>query len=90
MPRTFYDAFDIQRGGMKEMFGADVWACGVRAVTKGHFIGKAKGDPWIMPGLFLVNGAQILWQHDFKHAGDHPDFAAITDLPLLQKPVQAR
>ena len=84
MPRTFYDAFDIQRGGWKEMFGRDVWACGARAVRKGHMVGKPVGDPWILPGLFLVNGEQILWQHDFAHAGDHPDFAALSGLPAWQ------
>ena len=84
LPRNFYDAFDIQRGGMKEMFGREVWACGVRAARKGHLIGKPKGDPWVMPGLFLVQGAQILWQHDFAHAGDHPDFAALPRLPEWQ------
>ncbi len=82
MPRTFYNAFDIQRGGMREMFGPGVWACGVRASSKGHTIGKPVGDPWIMPGLFLVEGTNILWHHDFKHAGDHPDFAKISQLSM--------
>jgi hypothetical protein len=80
-PLTFYSAFGIERGGWREMFGADVWACGVRATVKGHTIGKPVGDPWIMPGLFLVapSGA-VLWQHDFGHAGDHPDFGRIPAL----------
>ncbi len=85
LPRVFYDSFGIRRGGMKEMFGPDVWACGLRAARKGHFIGTPVGDPWIMPGLFLVQGEQILWQHDYQHAGDHPDFAALSNLPVLQK-----
>lgn len=81
MPRKFYTAFDIQRGGLKEMFGAGVWACGVRASTKGHTIGAPVGDPWVMPGLFLIDpvSGQSLWQHDFAHAGDHPDWAKIPE-----------
>lgn len=77
LAQTFYQAFGIQRGGMREMFGADVWACGVRAVAKGSFIGAPVGDPWMMPGLFLVREQQIVWHHQFRHAGDHPDFAQI-------------
>ena len=70
---------------MKEMFGPEVWACGVRAARKGHFIGAPVGDPWIMPGLFLVQEEHILWQHDYRHAGDHPDFAGVGRLPILRE-----
>jgi hypothetical protein len=39
-----------------------------------------------MPGLFLVSGDTILWKHDFRHAGDHPDFLKIADhLPTRAK-----
>ncbi|MEM7802803.1 MAG: AhpC/TSA family protein [Chloroflexota bacterium] len=78
MPRKFYNAFGIERGGMKEMFGGGVWACGARAAAKGHTIGAPVGDPWVMPGLFLINeDGQIQWQHDFAHAGDHPDWKTL-------------
>lgn len=79
-PRTFYHAFGIQRGGMWEMLGPEVWACGLRAASKGNTGGFPVGDPWVMPGLFLVAGDTILWQHTFRHAGDHPDFASIPTL----------
>lgn len=80
LPKNFYDGFGLERGGVGEMFGARVWACGVRAAAKGHFIGAPVGDPWTMPGVFLVRGADVLWQHDFAHAGDHPDWASIPAL----------
>lgn len=80
MPQTFYRAFKIRRGGLKEMFGPEVWVCGVRASRKGNSIGAPIGDPWLMPGLFLVQGDSILWQHDFRHAGDHPDFGQIPQI----------
>lgn len=72
LPKVFYNGFGLERGGVKEMFGAEVWACGVRAALKGHFIGAPVGDPWTMPGIFLAHQQQIVWQHRFKHAGDHP------------------
>jgi hypothetical protein len=91
LPKVFYDGFGLQQGGMKEMFGAEVWACGIRAALKGHFIGAPIGDPWVMPGLFLVHHHRIVWQHDFSHAGDHPDWTSLPKqfLPLLQTTVSA-
>lgn len=74
-PLFFYRAFGVGRGGWREMFGPEVWACGLRAVGKGHFIGLPVGDPFVMPGAFLVSSSgDVLWRHDFKHAGDHPDW----------------
>jgi hypothetical protein len=32
-----------------------------------------------MPGVFLVEDGRVVWQHDYRHAGDHPDFAAIVN-----------
>ena len=72
-----YRAFGLGRGGIREMLGPGVWAAGLRAVLKGNLGGRPVGDVWTMPGLFLVRGEAILWEHRFRHAGDHPDFAKI-------------
>jgi hypothetical protein len=80
--KTFYDGLKLGHGTFAQMFGPRVWACGIRATVKGNTIGnpvaKPVGDPWTMPGVFLVDttGA-ILWQHTFQHAGDHPDWQRI-------------
>jgi hypothetical protein len=79
-PRRLYAAFGIGQGGKRQMFGPGVWLAGARAALKGHAGGEAAGDPWTMPGLFLVKGHAILWRHAFRHAGDHPDFARIPDV----------
>ncbi|NOK57422.1 MAG: hypothetical protein GFH27_549309n157 [Chloroflexi bacterium AL-W] len=70
----FYRAFGLARGGLREMFGPEVWLRGAEAALKGHSIGTPVGDPWIMPGAFLIYQHTILWQHTFRHAGDHPDW----------------
>ena len=76
-PKRFYAAFGIGQGSAREMFGPGVWVAGARAVLKGNTAGKIIGDPWTMPGLFLVERDTILWRYTFRHAGDHPDFARI-------------
>lgn len=76
-PLTFYRGFGIERGGLGDMFGPEVWACGLRAARKGHFIGRPIGDPWVMPGAFLVStSGAVRKAHNFAHAGDHPDWIA--------------
>jgi hypothetical protein len=63
---------------MGQTFGIQVWTCHFRAFKKGNFIGKPIGDPWIMPGAFLVQGGEILWRHHFRHQGDSPDWTTAT------------
>ena len=75
--RRFYEAFGVKQGSVGQMFGPATVACGIRATLKGNFARKPIGDPWTMPGLFLVRGTEVVWQHPFANAGDHPDFALL-------------
>ena len=73
-----YRAFGLEKGTPAQMMNLSVIACSVRAIGKGNIPGKPVGDPLQMPGLFLVQGRRVLWQRDYKHAGDSPVWA---DLP---------
>lgn len=74
---VLFDAFGLRRGRARELFGPAVWLRGLRAMIKGHFVGRPKGDALRMPGAYLVSGSRILWRHRARHAGDLPDLAAI-------------
>ena len=50
---------------------------GVQAALRGYGVGKPVGDVWRMPGAFLVDRGAIVWAHEPKHAGDHPDLAEV-------------
>ncbi|MFN8498951.1 MAG: peroxiredoxin-like family protein [Anaerolineae bacterium] len=78
--RDLYRAFGIQRGGMMQMVGPSVWACGIRAASKGNFIGKPMGDPQLLPGAFLVQHGRIVWAYRARHAGDNPNWAKVPQL----------
>jgi AhpC/TSA antioxidant enzyme len=83
--KSLYQAMGLGKGSIYQMFGPSVWACGVRASLKGNFIGKPVGDPWTMPGVFVVDAVgTIRWQHTFDHAGDHPDWASIPSKVSLE------
>jgi len=73
----FYRAFGVERATLLQALGPAVWRAEWRARRKGHASGPSSGDIWRMPGVFLVRGAEILWRYEPRHAGDHPDFAAI-------------
>lgn len=75
--KIFYHAFEVQRGGWREFTHPRMLLATLRATGKGNFVGKTTSDPLMMPGAFLVYDEHILWQYDFKHAGDHPDFEAL-------------
>ncbi len=74
---SFYEAFGVARGSMLQMFGPGVVGAGMRAKRKGHSNGPRSGDIYRMPGAFLVEGDLVLWEHRYRHAGDHPDFGSI-------------
>lgn len=85
--RALFTAMELGRGTVYQMFGPAVWACHVRASFKGNFFGKFVGDPWIMPGVFVVDrSSRIVWQHEFRHQGDHPNWAKIPS--LLSPPIE--
>jgi hypothetical protein len=57
-----------------------LWQAERRARAKGLESGERSGDIWRMPGVFLVVGARVIWSHEFRHAGDHPDWDRIPSL----------
>lgn len=75
-----YAAFGVRRGGVRQMFGPRVIACGARATLAGHRAARVIGDPWTLPRVVAVRDRAVIWEHDGRHAGDHPDVAAIPAL----------
>lgn len=75
--RLFFDAFGCRRATFRQLFGARALAASLRALRKGNGIGKPVGDPVVMPGALLLRGEQVVWEHDFEHAGDHPDWSEV-------------
>ena len=72
--------FGIERGSIGQLASFGAIGCAVRAAVKGNRGGLVVGDPKLMPGLFAFDGDRLIWQHDFRNVGDHPDFDAIPAL----------
>ena len=73
----FYEAFGVERMGWLDLLRPALWQAERRAKAKGFSQGERSGDIWRLPGVFLVRRDRIVWTHEFRHAGDLPDFGAI-------------
>lgn len=74
---VLYDAFGLQMGGFRALFGMKVWWRGFWAWMSGHGIGPLAGNGFRMPGVFLIHRGNIL--RSFKHltAADRPDYVEL-------------
>lgn len=79
-PLRFYEAFRVERGSLVQTLGPAVWRARRRARDAGVAQGERVGDVWMMPGLFWVEGGRVRWRHDYRHAGDAPDYGALPAL----------
>ncbi len=79
-----YNAYGLSRGNMANIFSPNVFARGFQAVLHGHFVGMPKGDPFQMPGIFIVDRQGIvLHAHRSKDMSDTPPNSILFD--ALQK-----
>jgi hypothetical protein len=76
--QVLHRAFEVPRGGWREMFGPRSWIAGARVTLRGKFIGAKVGNGWTLPVWTVVDGDQVLWRWVGSHAGDRPD---LTDIP---------
>jgi hypothetical protein len=75
--RVFYRAFGVGKGSLWQLIQPKVWLAGIQAFREGFRQGKTTSDAEQMPGMFLVSGGRVAWSHEYSHAGDRPDLAAI-------------
>jgi peroxiredoxin len=77
-----YKTYGLARGSAAQMFGPAVWLQGALVTVEGSFdglpLGKPVGDPWQMPGVFVIGtDGKIRLAYYSKHAGDYPTDVAL-------------
>ncbi len=77
-----YKLYGLGRGNAQQVFGPAVWLRAAQVTTDGTFdglpIGKPVGDPFQMPGVFVIDtDGRVRMAYYSKHAGDYPDDAAL-------------
>ena len=81
--KVLFAGLGRRRGSLLQLFGPRVFGEAWRAWRKGHAVGRPAGDPLVMPGVMVVDGAEVLWEHPFRDVGDHPEVARIPRLAGL-------
>lgn len=78
--KRLYRAFGLERGTVGQVMGLRAIIRGaVTALFKGYGFGRVQGDPFQMPGVFLLYRGRIL--KDFRHAysSDRPPYESFGD-----------
>jgi hypothetical protein len=73
--QQLYQAFELNRGSLWQLFGPKVWLGGLRAMS--HGVGKLAGDGFQMPGAFVVRNGEIVKAFRHRSAADRPDYCEL-------------
>lgn len=70
--KELYGHFGLGRGTPGQMFGPRMFLRGFGAVLRGHWVGMPIGDPWQMPGIFVIQpGGEVSWEYRSSDAADN-------------------
>ena len=75
--KVLYQAFELKRGSLWQLLGASVWARGIKAFIAGHGIGRVQGDPFQLPGAFLLDNGKIVHAYHSSDSAGRPDYVAM-------------
>lgn len=75
--RRLYEAFELRRGSLGQLFNWRVWCRGITAILRGHGVGSLDGDGFQLPGVFLVHKRKIVQAFRHEYASDRPDYCSI-------------
>ncbi|MBM9577049.1 AhpC/TSA family protein [Leptospira sp. 201903070] len=79
----FYRSLGLKNANIVQLAGPEVLIGTARATFKGHFYGLPGKHSLQMPGVFLVVKDRIVWEHSYRHIGDHPDWRNLPGVTLL-------
>ena len=75
--RALYRGLGLRRGRLFQLMGPRVLWTWLKSTLSGHLPGRIKGDPFQLPGAFLLHEGQVLKAHAYRDAADRPDYVAL-------------
>ncbi|HET6513698.1 MAG TPA: peroxiredoxin-like family protein [Thermodesulfovibrionales bacterium] len=76
--KTLHRAYGLKGGSMFQVFSPEVFLKGLRALGRGYFPGLPEGDPFQLPGLFIINTeGQICFSCYSRDPSDYPSVERI-------------
>lgn len=74
--RSLYRAFGLRRGSASQVFGFRIWPRAFSALRK-HGAGLPAGDPFQMPGVFLLHQCELVQSFRPRRISEQPDYEQI-------------
>ena len=76
--QKLYRAFSLSRGTFSQLVGWKVWKREWRdRIMLTHGIGRAIGDSFQLPGVFLIHHSEILKEFRYQSVADEVDYLAM-------------
>lgn len=76
--RRMYEMFGLDRGSLGQLFGLRVWFRGLIAgLFAGHGLGTVRGNPFQMPGVFVLDRGKLVSGFQHRVASDRPDYLGL-------------
>lgn len=72
-----YNAFGLERAAFVQVLGWRSIKRRLQAILNGHGMGPLVGDGFRMPGIFLINRAEIIKSYRHEDASDRPDYVSL-------------
>ncbi|RHX83113.1 SelL-related redox protein [Leptospira stimsonii] len=79
----FYQNLGLKNATLVQLAGPEVLIGTARATLKGLFYGIPGRNSLRLPGAFLVVKDRIVWEHQYRHIGDHPDWRNLPGVTLI-------
>lgn len=73
--KELYKAFGLETGSFTQVLGVKSFIRGFEAIK--HGIGVPVGDPWQMPGTFLIHKGEITQAFINETVSDKPDYESM-------------
>jgi peroxiredoxin len=76
--RRLYQALELRRGRLGQLFGWRNWFRAPRAIMRTrNVVGRLMGDGFQLPGSFLLHRGAIVRAHRNAYAADRPDYCEL-------------
>jgi hypothetical protein len=75
-----FEAFAFRRGSIGALLGPKVLAASIRAMLRGHGIGRPRGDILRAAGALILDRSRVLWEHRPAHIGVHLDLDEVAGI----------
>lgn len=70
-----YRQFGLELGGFRQLLGLKVWLRGMKAgLVAGHGVGVISGNPFQMPGAFVIHCGRSVAGYQHEAASDRPNY----------------